>query len=140
MTINKTNTNKNVVELRKELAANGTTMENVYVNGEKFCCVGYVSEKDRQACLNTIQAAIDGSDNMYEAMMKLMANANLTDADVEPDEEVVINGTSMVISYQDKAFYNLYGEEIVNCRELDCKLPNEACKTILIQKAELAGY
>lgn len=137
MTINKTNTNKNVVELRRELSANGTTLENVYVDGQKFCCVGYVSEKDRQACLKAIQAAIDGSENMYEAMTKLMANANLTDAEVEPDEEVMVGDTPMVISYRDKAIYDLNGEEIVNCRDLTCDLPDEACKTILLQRVAL---
>ena len=137
MTINKTNTNKSVVELRRELSANGTTLENAYVDGQKFCCVGYVSEKDRQACLKAIQAAIDGSENMYEAMTKLMANANLTDAEVEPDEEVMIGDTPMVISYRDKAIYDLDGEEVVNCRDLTCDLPDEACKTILLQRVAL---
>ena len=137
MTINKTNTNKSVVELRRELSANGTTLENAYVDGQKFCCVGYVSEKDRQACLKAIQAAIDGSENMYEAMTKLMANANLTDAEVEPDEEVMVGDTPMVISYRDKAIYDLNGEEVVNCRDLTCDLPDEACKTILLQRVAL---
>lgn len=138
MTINKTKTNKSVVELRKELNENGAHIENVYVDGQKFCCIGYVSAKDRDACMKAIQAAVDGSENMYEAMSKLMANANLTDANVEPDEEVMIGDTPMVISYRDKAIYDLDGEEFVNCRELTCELPNEACKTILLQRAEIA--
>lgn len=139
MNINKTNTNKSVVELRKELNSNGVTMENIYVDGQKFCCVGYVSEKDKQACLKAVQAAVDGSENLYEAMMKLMANANLTDAGIEPDEEIMVGDIPMVISYRDKAIYDLDGEEFVNCRELECNLPNEACKTILMQKAALTG-
>ena len=138
MTINKTETNKSVVELRKELSENGTTIENVYVDGKKFCCVGYVSEADKEACLKAIQSAIDGSENMYDAMAKLMANANLTDANIEPDEEIMIGELPMVISYRDKAIYDLNGEEFVNCRELTSELPNEACKTILLQRAEIA--
>ena len=139
MNINKTNTEKSVVELRKELNENGVTMENIYVDGQKFCCVGYVSEADKEACLKAIQTAVDGSENLYDAMMKLMANANLTDENIEPDEEVMIDDVPMVISYRNKAIYDLNGEEFVNCRELECDLPNEACKTILMQKAELAG-
>lgn len=139
MNINKTNTEKSVVELRKELDSNGVTMENIYVDGQKFCCVGYVSEKDKEACLKAVQTAVDGSENLYDAMMKLMANANLTDANIDADEEVMIDDVPMVISYRNKAIYDLNGEEFVNCRELECELPNEACKTILMQKAELAG-
>ena len=137
MTINKTNTSKSVVELRKELADNGTSVENIYVDGQKFCCFGYTSERDKEAGLKAIQAAIDGSENIYEAMQKLMTNANLTDKNVEPDEEVEVNGMLVYISYADKAVYDSNGEEIVNCKELECELPPEACKTILMQKLEL---
>ena len=138
MTINKSNTNKSVVELRKELGDNGTTVENIYVDGQKFCCFGYTSERDKKTGLDAIQAAIDGSENLYEAMQKLMTNANLTDNNVEPDEEVEINGITVFISYADKAVYDCTGHEIVNCKELECELPPEACKTILMQKLELA--
>lgn len=98
-TITKTNTNKNVVELRRELSSNGITMENVYVNNRKFCCMGYMSEKDKQACLKAIQTAIDGSENEYEAMMKLITIANLNDKEVTPDKEITINNTKVLISY-----------------------------------------
>ena len=138
MTINRANTSKNVVELRKELTENGTSVENIYVDGQKFCCFGYTSERDKEAGLKAIQAAIDGSENIYEAMQKLMTNANLTDKNVEPDEEVEINGMLVYISYADKTVYDSNGEEIVNCQELECELPPEACKTILMQKLELA--
>lgn len=136
MTINKNEAKKNIVELRKELAANGTTMENVYVGDKKFCCIGYVSEKDKQACLKAIQIAVDNSDNLYEAMMKLMVNANLTDAEVEPDEQIDFYGVTMFINYRDKALYSTEGEEYINCRDLDCELPKAACKEILIRRAE----
>lgn len=137
MTINKTNTNKSVIELRKELSESGTAVENIYVDGQKFCCFGYVSERDKEAGLKAIQAAIDGSENLYEAMQKLMTNANLTDNKVEPDEEIEVNGCTMFISYADKAIYDCGGNEVVNCKELECELPAEACKTILMQKLEL---
>lgn len=137
MTINKTNTNKSVIELRKELGNNGTTMENVYIDGQKFCCLGYTSERDKEAALKAIQTAVDGSENLYEAMQKLMTNANLTDNEVDPDEEVVVNGRTLFISYANKAIYDCGGNEVVNCKDIECKLPNEACKTILLQKLEL---
>lgn len=139
MTIEKTNTNKSVVELRKELASNNTTVENVYVDGKLFTTIGYVSERDKDACLKAIQTAVDSSDNLYEAMQKLMINAKLTDNKIEPDEEIQVNGVTMFINYADKAIYDQNGEELVNCKELECDLPPEACKTILMQKLELAA-
>jgi hypothetical protein len=42
------------------------------------------------------------------------------------------------ISYANKAIYDQNGEEIVNCKGLECDLPPEACKTILMQRLELA--
>ncbi len=138
MTIEKTNTNKSVIELRKELADNGTKVENVYVDGKLFTTIGYVSERDRDACLKAIQAAVDGSANLYEAMQKLMVNAKLTDHGVEPDEEIELPYGTMFISYANKAIYDQNGKEVVNCRELECDLPPEACRTILMQRFELA--
>lgn len=133
-TITKTNTNKNVVELRRELSSNGITMENVYVNNRKFCCMGYMSEKDKQACLKAIQTAIDGSENEYEAMLKLITIANLNDKEVTPDKEITINNTKVLISYEARAAYDCDGNKIANCRELTCELPCEAIDAILIPR------
>lgn len=138
MELNKTNTNKSVVELRNELADNNTTVENVYVDGKLFTTIGYVSERDKDACLKAIQIAVDSSDNLCEAMHKLMVNANLTDHNVEPDEEIELPYGTMFISYANKAIYDQNGEEVVNCKELECELPPEACRTILLQRLELA--
>lgn len=138
MEMNKTNTNKSVIELRKELADNGTKVENVYVDGKLFTTIGYVSERDKDACLKAIQIAVDSSNNLYEAMQKLMINANLTDHEIEPDEEIELPCGTMFISYADKAIYDQNGEEVVNCKELECDLPPEACRTILMQRLELA--
>lgn len=136
--INPTNHNKNIVELRSELGANGIKMENVYVDGKKFCCVGYVNEKDKQACLKAIQTAVDGSENLYEAMMKLMTIANLGDKEVVPDEQVNVNGYEVLISYEKRAAYDHNGDEICNCRELECELAPEAIKAILTPRVEAA--
>lgn len=140
MEITKTKTTKNTVELRSELNSQGVTIENVYVNGKKFTTIGYCSERDKLACLRAIQTAVDGSETLYEAMHKLMTNANLTDNDIEPDEEVKVGGVSYYVSYKDKTLYDSNGKEVVNCKELTCKLPDEACKTILLQKLELAMH
>lgn len=135
--IEKTNTNKNVVELRSEMNVNGVRMEHVYVDGKPFVCIGYASEADKQAALKVVQAAIDGSSCLMEAMVKLSTNAYLTDNNVDPDEEIEIGGIAYFISYGDKTLYDCSGEPVVDCKELTCDLPKEACKTILVQRAEL---
>jgi len=137
MELNKTKTTKNVVELRSELNAQGAVIENVYVDGEKFVTIGYCSERDKQACLKAIQTAVDSSDTLYDAMRKLMTNANLTDNGIEPDEEVKVNGVAYYLSYKDKTLYDCGGKSVVDCKELTCDLPAEACKTILLQKLKL---
>ena len=136
MELNKTKTNKNVVELRQELIANGTNVENVYVDGQKFVCIGYVSERDKAACLKAIQAAVDGSDNLYEAAQKLMINANLTDKQVTPDEEVDVNGYPCLIDYDKRIICDHNGDAIATLEDLHCELPDEAIKTLLIERAE----
>lgn len=135
-TINKTNTNKNTVELRTELNSNGIQMENVYVNDRKFCCVGYVSEKDKAACLKAIQTAVDTSENEYEAMMKLMTIANLGDKEISPDKEIEVCGIKVFISYANKTAYDTNGNEIADCRELACDLPDEAIEAIIVPRVE----
>lgn len=137
MNINKTNSNKSVIELRSEMTKSGVKMENVYVDGVKFCCVGYVNEKDKQMCLKTIQSAIDGSNDIYEAMEKLMANADFTDAGVEPDEQIEVDGDIMFIDYSKKAIYNANGNEIVNCTDIVGELSSEVCKEILTQRVRI---
>ena len=137
-TINKTNANKNTVELRSELGANGIAMENVYVNDHKFCCVGYVSEKDKAACLKAIQTAIDTSENEYEAMRKLMTIANFGDKEISPDKEMEVCGVKVFISYKDKTAYDTEGYEIADCKELECELPDEAVEAILLPRIEKA--
>lgn len=136
MTINKTNTNKNTVELRTELSANGIAMENVYVNGRKFCCVGYGSEHGKEACLHAIQTAIDTSENEYEAAMKLMTIANFGDKEVSPDKEMEVCGIKVFISYKDKTAYDANGNELADCKELTCELPDEAIEAILLPRIE----
>ena len=138
MELNKTKTNKNVVELRQELMANGTTVENVYVDGQKFVCIGYVSERDKAACLKAIQAAVDGSENLWEAAQKLMINANLTDKQITPDEEVDVNGYPCLIDYDKRIICDHNGDTIADLEDLHCELPDEAIKTLLIERAATA--
>lgn len=127
---------KGVVELKTELDANGVTMENVYIDGVKAMAIGYSSEKDKQTCLRAIQAAVDSSDNLYEAMAKLATLANLGDNNISPDKEVDLNGRKVYLSYKDKTLYGPDGKPIVDCKDIDTKMPDEVIEALLVARAK----
>ena len=134
-TIN-TNTRKNIVELHSEMNSNGIRMENIYVNGVKFCAVGYLNERDKAACIAAVEKAVNASGgNLMEAMMKLQALANFGDNNVIPDEEMDVDGFPVILSYTNKACYDHMGAEIANARDMNCDLPSEALKEILKLRA-----
>ena len=118
--ITKTNTRKNVVELRKTLMNDGTTMETVYVNDRPFCCMGSVSKEDREAGLKVIQTAIDGSDTPCEAQLKLLQIALISDTGANPTEQITVCDEELCIDYKQKTAYNLAGDAVIDCKDVDC--------------------
>ena len=134
--ITTTNTSKNAVEIRAELANNGTTIEYIVVDGQKLGILGSTSEKDKQNAIKAIQTALDSSNgNIYEMMQKLSTIATIEEKEIKPDEMIEINGREIIISYESKAAYNLDGEELVNCADLP-DMPNEAIKAVLTARIE----
>lgn len=129
--ITTTNTAKNAVEIRAELAKNGTIIEYIVINDQKIGILGSVSEKDRQNAIKAIQTALDASNgNIYEMMTKLSTIATIEEKDILPDEMIEIDGEDVIISYTSKAAYDLDGNEIVDCRDLP-DIPDEAIKAVL---------
>ena len=138
MEIKRSNTTKNAVEIRAELANNGTTIEYIIIDGQKVGILGSASEKDKQNAIKAIQSALDGSDgNIAEAMMKLNTIATIEEKEIKPDEMIEIGGEEIIISYEAKAAYNIEGEEIANCADLP-EMPNEAIKAVLVARVEVA--
>lgn len=136
MTVNSTNTTKNAVEIRKELKANGTTIEYIVVNGQRLGILGAANEKDRQNAMKAIQTALDASDgDIYAMMAKLSTIATIEEKEIKPDEMIEVCGEDIIISYEAKAAYTIDGEEIVNCADLP-DMPNEAIKAVLVARAE----
>ena len=138
MTVNSTNTTKNAVEIRKELKANGTTIEYIVVNGQKLGILGAANEKDRQNAMKAIQTALDASDgDIYTMMAKLNTIATIEEKEIKPDEMIEVCGEDIIISYEAKAAYTIDGEEIVNCADLP-DMPKEAIKAVLVARVEVA--
>lgn len=136
MEITKTNTAKNAVEIRAELAANGTKLEYIVIDGQKVGILGSTSEKDKQNAIKAIQTALDASNgNIYEMMQKLETIAIIEEKEIKPDEMIEVAGEEIIISYEAKAAYTTDGEEIVNCTDLP-DMPDEAIKAVLVARVE----
>ena len=138
MTINKTNTNKNAVELRNELQTNGTNIEYVVVNGQNIGMLGTSNEKDRENAMKAIQTALDASGGSVVKMMeKLNTIATIEENEIAADEMVEVCGEEIILSYEQKKAYTIDGEEVANCTDLT-DIPNEAIKALLIARTEVA--
>jgi hypothetical protein len=134
--ITTTNTAKNAVEIRAELAANGTKIEYIVVNGQKLGILGSTSEKDKQNAIKAIQTALDASNgNVYEMMQKLSTIATIEENEIDPDEMIEVCGEEVIISYAAKTAYTIDGEEIADCTDLP-DMPSEAIKAVLVARVE----
>lgn len=134
--INTTETRKNAVEIYQELAANGTVIEFIVVNGQKVGILGSVSDKDRQRAIDAIQKALDASNgNVYEMMKKLQTVATMHENDIEPDEMVTVCDRDIIISYSERAAYTTDGTKVADCDGLPV-MPYEAVKALLIARVE----
>ena len=134
--ITATNTAKNAVEIRAELAKNGTVIEYIVVDGQKIGVLGSAGEKDKQNAIRAIQTALDASDgDIYAAVEKLATIATIEEKEIAPDEMIEINGESVIISYASKTAYDINGDRIVDCTDLP-DMPNEAIKAVLVARAE----
>ena len=140
--INTKKETKTVVELKNRLEKDGITVEHIYVDGMDVGVMASISEKDRQAQLDTLTASletIEGPVNMWaiaKAMQNLGKVATLVEHEVKADEEVTVNGETYYIQYSKKNAVDENGEEIVNIQDLP-DLPNDAAKTVLIDRLKL---
>ena len=140
--INTKKETKTVVELKNRLEKDGITVEHIYVDGMDVGVMASISEKDRQAQLDTLTASletIEGPVNMWaiaKAMQNLGKVATLVEHEVKADEEVTVDGKTYYIQYSKKNAVDENGEEIVNIQDLP-DLPNDAAKTVLIDRLKL---
>lgn len=130
------NVNKNAVEIRRELKANGTTIECIVIDGVKCGVMGSTSAADREAAIKALNAAYVASNgDIYEMMNKLNTIATIEEKEIDPDEVVEICGIDVILSYSKAKAYTTGGDEIVNCDDLPA-MPKEAVKAVLIARIE----
>ncbi len=125
-----------ILQLRDEFRADGLKMTYVTFNDTKIGMLGYLNDRDRAAAEKALRMASEGCDSPFEAMMRLNALTAIDDSGIEPDEEVEVAGVSCYISYKDKTLYRACDCEVVcDLNDLNCDLPKEAIKTLLIERA-----
>lgn len=130
--------NKNAVEIRSELNANGVKVEHIVIDGMKCGIMGSVSEADRAAAIKALNAAYVASNgDIMEMMRKLGTIATIEEKEIEPDEVVNVCGVEVILSYSKAKAYTMDGEELANCEDLPA-LQKEAVKAVLIARVEVA--
>lgn len=138
--INTKENEKNVVEFIKTIKTNGTGFCTPIIDGKKIPALGffYTSDTDYETAVNFIKEAVLATGNNIHKIIEYITTAkNILEADINVDEEIIINNKKLILSYQDRKIYDNNTNVIAECTDLE-NLPNEAIKEILKAKAELA--
>ena len=125
-----------ILQLRDELSSDGLKMTYVTFNDTKIGLLGYLNDRDRAAAEKALRKASEGCDSPYEVIMRLNELTAIYDSGIDPDEEVEVEGVSCYISYKNKTLYRACDcEPVCDLNDLNCDLPKEAIKTLLIERA-----
>ena len=133
---NKKNT-MNRVQLMKE---NGSNLEYLYIDNIKIGAMGSVSDADREAGIAVIQRIVDNSNKkgmalVFEVMSQVNFEASMNENNIVPDEQVKVEDTDCVISYQSKKIYDMAGKELADASDIGDNTPKEAIREILKLRA-----
>lgn len=138
-TINtKKNATLNRVQMLKDSNSN---MEYLSIDGIPCGYMGSISEADREAGIRCIQKIVDNSnkkgyDLIREVMAQVKFEADMNEKQIQPDEQVKVENTNCVISYQSKKIYNMAGKELADASDIGDNTPKEAIREILKLRAQ----
>lgn len=138
-TINtKKNATLNRVQMLKDSNSN---MEYLSIDGIPCGYMGSVSEADREAGIRCIQKIVDNSnkkgyDLIREVMAQVKFEADMNENNIQPDEQVKVEDTDCVISYQSKKIYDMAGKELADASDIGANTPKEAIREILKLRAQ----
>ena len=138
-TINtKKNATLNRVQMLKDSNSN---MEYLSIDGIPCGYMGSVSEADREAGIRCIQKIVDNSnkkgyDLIREVMAQVKFEADMNEKQIQPDEQVKVENTDCVISYQSKKIYDMAGKELADASDIGDNTPKEAIREILKLRAQ----
>mgnify|MGYP002768685697 FL=1 len=136
--INNSKKSLNRVALMKE---NNSNLEFLYIDGIKVGAMGSVSDADREAGIKVIQRIVDSSNKkgmalVMEVMSQVNFEASMNENNIQPDEQVRIEGKDCVISYQSKKIYDMAGKELADASDIGDNTPKEAIREILKLRAQ----
>ena len=138
-TINtKKNATLNRVQMLKDSNSN---MEYLSIDGIPCGYMGSVSEADREAGIRCIQKIVDNSnkkgyDLIREVMAQVKFEADMNEKQIQPDEQVKVEDTDCVISYQSKKIYDMAGKELADASDIGDNTPKEVIREILKLRAQ----
>ena len=136
--INNSKKSLNRVALMKE---NNSNLEFLYIDGIKVGAMGSVSDADREAGIAVIQRIVDNSNKkgmalVMEVMSQVNFEASMNENNIQPDEQVKVENTDCVISYQSKKIYDMAGKELADASDMGGNTPKEAIREILKLRAQ----
>lgn len=136
--INNNKKNMNRVQLMKE---NGSNLEFLYIDNIKIGAMGSVSDADREAGIKVIQRIVDNSNKkgmalVMEVMSQVNFEASMNENNIQPDEQVKVEDTDCVISYQSKKIYDMAGKELADASDIGANTPKKAIREILKLRAQ----
>ena len=136
--INNSKKSLNRVALMKE---NNSNLEFLYIDGIKVGAMGSVSDADREAGIAVIQRIVDNSNKkgmalVMEVMSQVNFEASMNENNIQPDEQVKVENTDCVISYQSKKIYDMAGKELADASDMGDNTPKEAIREILKLRAQ----
>lgn len=136
------NTKKNATLNRVQmLKDNNSNMEYLSIDGIPCGYMGSISEADREAGIRCIQKIVDNSnkkgyDLIREVMAQVKFEADMNEKQIQPDEQVKVEDTDCVISYQSKKIYDMAGKELADASDIGDNTPKEAIREILKLRAQ----
>ena len=136
--INNSKKSLNRVALMRE---NNSNLEFLYIDGIKVGAMGSVSDADREASIKVIQRIVDNSNKkgmalVMEVMSQVNFEASMNENNIQPDEQVKVEDTDCVISYQSKKIYDMAGKELADASDIGDNTPKEAIREILKLRAQ----
>ena len=107
------------------------------INGNKEYSLmfGYVSESDKQACIDLITKAALACDGDVFAMRSYMMNATRISAEgIQPEDTVEVQGRELLVNYTEKKIYD-ETRELANLDDMTSEMSNEVIKALLVERA-----
>ena len=125
-----------ILQLYKEMKTMGVNLGFITFDDTKVGVRGWGAGDDNGTSERVLRMLAEGCDNPYDMMSRMQLLTALFDSGIEPDEEVEVEGVSCYISYKDKTLYRACDcKAVCDLNDLNCDLPKEAIKTLLIERA-----